>query len=327
MHVQELRRQHCIAKSTAKVAFSPSLHTQHQHPHRTPAAMEYEQEDHASVKKEEEDDTFDIEMETAELACNHLQARIPGSTLRISGVHGAPKCGYCGKYLRCEQALCCTICDSTFCIMHKFKPSRHGNTKSLSSKRTTRPHLEKFIRKFEIARYIPRCNGRMEAGLEPDVELFIAWADGVWSGMSDEERSDVPQATMDLVRQKWDSQHFQELAAPKQPQLSDAPPQQPRHAAPARRVHAQPRQLPHRQRQQLQQQQQNPPPPPAQRQQHGQHPLPSFGQLALNQDNNMDFANTHLTSADHQQAAEDPRRLQHQYHNAEERDESGNGDY
>jgi hypothetical protein len=145
--------------------------------------------------------------------------------------------------------------------------------------------------------------------------------------MSDEERSDVPQATIDLVRQKWDSQHFQELAAPKQPQLSDAPPQQPRHAAPARRVHAQPRQIPHRQRQQFQQQQQIPPLPLAQRQQHGQYPLPSFDHLALSQDDNMDFANTHITSADHQQAEEDPRRLQHQYHNADERDESENGDY
>jgi hypothetical protein len=138
--------------------------------------------------------------------------------------------------------------------------------------------------------------------LEPGVELFIAWASDVWYGMSDSERSDVPKATIELVQQRWESNFFQELAASDQAQLSESPPQQPRHAAPARRVHGQARQTPHRQRQQ-----QTPPPPPVQRQQYGQLPLPPFDYPQFSQGNNMDLANAdaHLTSADHQQSADD----------------------
>jgi hypothetical protein len=262
--------------------------------------MEYKQEDHASVRKEEEEE----ELEEGEIPseCNHRKPHVTGSTLCVSDVHGAPKCGCCGIYLHCEQANRCTICDGVFCTNHDFKRSRARNTKSPSSMRITQPSPPKFIRKLEIPTYLPRCNRKMGYELEPGVELFIAWASDVWYGMSDSERSDVPKATIELVQQRWESNFFQELAASDQAQLSESPPQQPRHAAPARRVHGQARQTPHRQRQQ-----QTPPPPPVQRQQYGQLPLPPFDYPQFSQGNNMDLANAdaHLTSADHQQSADD----------------------
>jgi hypothetical protein len=274
----------------------------HQHtqtsppPFGIPATMEYKQEDHASAR-EEEDDEDEVESE-----CSHQKPHVPESTLRVSDIHGAPKCGHCGLYLYCEQAHTCTKCDGVFCTNHKFKPRRQRlrKSKSQSSKRITRPHLPKFIKKLEIPSYLyPGCDRKKQGGLEPDVELFIAWAKDVWAGMSDGEQADVPKATIDLVRQRWESNFFQD-AASDQEQLSEAPPQQLRHAAPARRVHGQPRQLPHRQRQQ-----QAEPPLPVQTQQCGQLPLHTFGYPSFSQDDNMGFANTRLTSTDHQKGAQD----------------------
>lgn len=271
----------------------------HQHtntsppPFRTPPMMEYKQEDHVSATQEEGEDEV-------ESNCKHKKPHVPGSTLCVSDIHGAPKCGHCGEYLHCEQAHRCNICDGVFCTNRAFKRSRSRHTKSPSSRRTTRPHLPKSIRKPEIPSCLyPRCDRKKQGGLELGVELFITWAYDVWSGMSDGERSDVPKATIDLVQQRWESNFFQD-AASDQAQLSEAPPQQPSHAAPARRVHGQPRQLPHRQRQQ-----QTEPPLPVQRQQYGQLPLPPFDYPSFSQDDNMGFANTRLTSTNHQQGAQD----------------------
>ena len=63
-----------------------------------------------------------------------------------------------------------------------------------------------FIRKLEINKYISKCNPRL--GVEPRVEAFSAWAEGVILGLSAEGKEIVPQAVLKTVCDKWKSQEY-----------------------------------------------------------------------------------------------------------------------
>jgi hypothetical protein len=196
--------------------------------------MEYKQEDHVSVKKEEEDvkikledideDDLDVNHEDADgellmvmkvdTECNHLQPRILGSTLWPSHVHGTPNCGECGIFIPVGTfggANRCRICDGYFCLSHKFslKKPRNGQP-SNSRKMANRKRLPEFIRKLGIDKYIERCDPREHRG--KDVEAFMMWAYVVFYKMITEDRKFVPEAVHNRVRTKWESQHFQNLA-------------------------------------------------------------------------------------------------------------------
>ena len=178
------------------------------------------EEDDIDIKKEdeEEEEDFDntqhpdadvelLRVMKVEIVCNHLQPHITGSTLSRPAFAGTPRCDKCGIFIHTERAHRCDLCGGTFCLSHKFsKRSNCQGEKSRSSKRTGRSHLPLFIRKLEINKYISKCNPRL--GVEPRVEAFSAWAEGVFLGLSAEGKEIVPQAVLQTVCDKWKSQEY-----------------------------------------------------------------------------------------------------------------------
>jgi hypothetical protein len=75
---------------------------------------------------------------------------------------------------------------SSFCKRSSLL-CREGRGVSLNFKKTTK---------------LPRL------GVEPRVEAFCAWAEGVFLGLSAEEKEIVPQAVLKIVWNKWKSQDF-----------------------------------------------------------------------------------------------------------------------
>jgi hypothetical protein len=189
--------------------------------------MEHKEEADVSIKKEEEGDDLSIKEENddieinrgdaddellrvmkVELECNHLHSRnAVGSTLSTSRTVRTPRCDACGIFIHTDRVNSCHICDGVFCMSHKFsKRSKRRGKKNTSSRRTTRPHLPLFIQKLEINKYISKCNPRL--GVEPRVEAFSTWAEGVFLGLTAGEKEVVPQAVLKMVYDKWESQDF-----------------------------------------------------------------------------------------------------------------------
>ena len=143
-----------------------------------------------------------------ELECNHSHSRnAVGSTMTTSRTDGTPRCSSCGIFIHTDRANSCHICDGVFCLSHKFsKRGKRRGKKNISSSRASRPHLPLFIQKLEINKYISKCNPRL--GVEPRVEAFSTWAEGVFLALSAGEKEAVPQAVLKMVYDKWESQEF-----------------------------------------------------------------------------------------------------------------------